>query len=865
LMVLPTVSLPGSSLSLHHPTGMRLGQQKLTFVLLIVKVRRKNDRLVVQKENVMKTRIQSVFIALLLFLSLMYQTLTVHAQGTAFTYQGRLNDGSNPASGIYDLRFAIYDAVSGGARQGNLLTNSPAAVSNGLFTVALDFGAAAFTGADRWLEIGVRTNGSADAYVGLSPRQLLTAIPYAVRAANFSGPVSDSQLSANVARLDSNLVFSGAVQFTNPGSVFSGSFAGQGGALSNLNLTLNSEGAIRAQPFVLSSSLSTGLFPQTVVAADVNGDGRVDLISVNFSSGSLSVFTNGGGGGFVLSSSPFLGGNPDGLAAADVNGDGSVDLVAANGSANTLSVLTNNGNGGFVLASTPGTGSLPRSLAVADVNGDGRLDLIVGNSGAFFVSVLTNKGGGNFAPASPVATSSGPNAVAAADINGDGLPDLIEIDSAIRFYTNNSSGGFAFASFVNAGSNPNSLAVADVNGDGRPDVVSSDSSGNTMSVFTNSGTGSFVREALLPASLFPDSVAAGDFNGDGLMDVACANGMTNTLSVFTNNGNGGFAPALSLSVGAAPVSIVAADVNGDGRHDLISANSSGNSLSVFLMDVAVFSGNGSALTGVNAQFLDGLDPTAFVRLNADQTFTGVNAFNNAANSFAGNGSGLTSLNASSLSSGTVADARLSANVALRAGGNTFTNGQVFNGQIRLDSTDGFSQSSAGNFYVDAPFIVGGRVTVLTNGNFGIGTFNPTNKLHVFGGATFTSGVGGANQAVVWIPGSASWSFTSDRNTKERIEPVDPQSVLERLARLHIAEWSYIGYDQRHIGPMAQDFHAQFPLNGDAKVLNDADLHGVALAAIQGLNQKLNEKDAEILEMKQRLAALEKIVLNQKSN
>jgi len=111
-----------------------------------------------------------------------------------------------------------------------------------------------------------------------------------------------------------------------------------------------------------------------------------------------------------------------------------------------------------------------------------------------------------------------------------------------------------------------------------------------------------------------------------------------------------------------------------------------------------------------------------------------------------------------------------------------------------------------------------------------------------GGALFTSGAGGANQSVSWSPGEASWSFTSDRNTKEGILPVDPETVLEKLAGIPIAEWNYIGYEQRHIGPMAQDFHAAFPLNESDTSLNNADLHGVALAAIQGLNRKLETRD-----------------------
>src|SRR6266567_8452823 len=83
---------------------------------------------------------------------------TAFAQGTGFTYQGRLNDGASPANGSYDLTFALFDVPSGGSALAGPLTNSATAVSNGLFTVTLDLGAN-FPGADRWLEIAVRTNG----------------------------------------------------------------------------------------------------------------------------------------------------------------------------------------------------------------------------------------------------------------------------------------------------------------------------------------------------------------------------------------------------------------------------------------------------------------------------------------------------------------------------------------------------------------------------------------------------------------------------------------------------------------------------------------------------------------------------------
>lgn len=91
------------------------------------------------------------------------------AQNTLFTYQGRLTAGAALAQGTFDLSFALFDAATDGSPVGATLTNAAVSVSNGLFTVALDFGAAAFSGAPRWLQIAARPNGPG-AFTSLSPR-----------------------------------------------------------------------------------------------------------------------------------------------------------------------------------------------------------------------------------------------------------------------------------------------------------------------------------------------------------------------------------------------------------------------------------------------------------------------------------------------------------------------------------------------------------------------------------------------------------------------------------------------------------------------------------------------------------------------
>jgi len=156
--------------------------------------------------------------------------LPVSAQDTAFNYQGRLNDNGSLANGIYDLQFTVCDALTNGNIVAEPITNSATGVTNGLFCVTLDFGNGVFTSPNRWLEVAARTNG-ATAFTTLAPRQALSAVPYALyatgagSAASYIGNITDSQLSGNIPRLNGNNVFSGVVQFDNPNNTFNGNSA----------------------------------------------------------------------------------------------------------------------------------------------------------------------------------------------------------------------------------------------------------------------------------------------------------------------------------------------------------------------------------------------------------------------------------------------------------------------------------------------------------------------------------------------------------------------------------------------------------------------------------------------------------------
>jgi hypothetical protein len=123
-------------------------------------------------------------IILLTLCSILLSGISSSAQGTALSYQGRLDNAGAPANGKFDLRFTLFDAAAGGSAVGSVVSQSALPIDNGTFGTTLDFGVNAFTGAPRWLEIAVRPSGSTDAFTTLSPRQPLLPVPYALYAVN---------------------------------------------------------------------------------------------------------------------------------------------------------------------------------------------------------------------------------------------------------------------------------------------------------------------------------------------------------------------------------------------------------------------------------------------------------------------------------------------------------------------------------------------------------------------------------------------------------------------------------------------------------------------------------------------------------
>jgi hypothetical protein len=334
---------------------------------------------------------------------------------------------------------------------------------------------------------------------------------------------------------------------------------------------------------------TTGKGPFSVATGDLNGDGSLDLATANYS-GTVSVLLNQGDGSFRpkldlrITTTTAV---DRGVTIGDVNGDGKPDLVTANySSPYTVSVFVNRGDGSFQDKVDYETGRFPSSVAIGDLNGDSKPDLITANQYGNSASVLLNKGDGSFQARRTYRTGFGAAQVAIADLNGDDKPDFAtanRLGGTVSVLLNRGDGSFQAridyrTASINSG--PESVAIGDLDGDGDPDLATANGGTNTVSVFINRGDGSFRARPYFLTKLWPRSIALGDLNRDGKRDLVVANDQSHTVSVFINKGGARFQPTIDYRTERWPVSVVVDDLDGDGKLDVATANSAANSISV---------------------------------------------------------------------------------------------------------------------------------------------------------------------------------------------------------------------------------------------------------------------------------------------
>jgi len=806
------------------------------------------------------------------------------AQGTAFSYQGQLQNNGSPANGNFDFKLQLYDTSTGGGLIAGPVTNAAVTVSNGFFTTLVDFGPGAFVGGSNWLHLAVQTNGGNN-FISLSPRQLLTPTPYALFAASasyLSGTLPAGQLPA------------GVVINNGTGVELTGSFSGNGAGLANVDAATLA-GLAAANVWQLGgNNVAGGQFigstnnqPLEMWAAgqrafrlepDTTGSGSPNVIG-----GSVGNFMNTGGviGGFI-----------GGGGATNYNGVSYPNHVAAyygsigGGYGNTIAAFANaafigGGDNNSVAGNSAviGGGEYNRIKAAADhgviaggiyntnggefgVIGGGQNDTVTTNN-ATVAGGYANKASGQY---SAVAGGSQNNA------SGE--------NSAVGGGNLNTAGG---TSATVGGGTANSAG-------GTSATVSGGTFNSANGVYGTVGGGNFNSSTLDYAT-----VAGGENNSAVALYGAVGGGYGNTAQADGSFvGGGGYDGTVQVGnyagAGGAFIGGGVANIN-NGMDSVIGggvANVNSGVDSVIVGGISNnISGIGSFIGGggydgydyrsnsiaANAATIGGgLGNT--IPAGAPYAVIGGGAGNYALAYYAAVGGGLGNVagGAWDVIGGGLGNIASGDCATMGGGNNNLASGK----NSMVPGGAGNRAKGVGSFAAgtDAYALYDGSFVWADSTGHAIDDDGPNQFVALADGGFyfFTGGLAGG---AVLASGATAWTTFCDRNGKKNFKPVDTEAVLDKLAAVPIEQWNYKwekDSDVPNIGPMAQDFIAAFYPGRNDKGITTLQFDGVELAAIQGLNRKvekqqaeLKQKETEVAELKARLEKLEQRMLKQKPN
>ena len=332
--------------------------------------------------------------------------------------------------------------------------------------------------------------------------------------------------------------------------------------------------------------------PAGLLVADVNNDGKQDVVVVSYgangaSPNTLAVFLGNGDGTVQPGVVSPAGAGASAAVVYDFNGDDKLDVAVLTG--NNVAILLGHGDGTFA-APVNYSSAQAFSMALGDLNGDGKADLVLG--GQQTLSVLMGNGNGTFQPAVNLTETFTANNIVTGDFNKDGKLDLAIIDSnggTLSILLGNGTGGFTSQYEYGGSYDPTNLMAVDLDGDGNldllvgegnPDVLTVNVYSSDIFAYFGRGDGTFIGPPLYTVGPNLTDMLMADFNGDGKLDVAVAAGQ---LWILISNGNGTYQTPIPINIPGVTVSSVAtADFNGDGKPDLVIGDFNGSGIYVLL-------------------------------------------------------------------------------------------------------------------------------------------------------------------------------------------------------------------------------------------------------------------------------------------
>ena len=806
------------------------------------------------------------------------------AQTTAFTYQGQLTVNGLPANGIHDLRFTIHDWDTGDSVVAGPLTNASVAVSNGLFTVSLDFGAGVFDGGDRWLEIGVRSNGIG-AFSTLTPRQALLPGPYALYTAQAGTAANVSPGAITTAALQDGAVTSAKIL---DGTVVNADLAPTAGIVDTKLANITSAGKVANSA---TTATSTNV-ARAIVARDNSGNFAAGVITATAFSGNGAALT-------ALNAGQLTSGTvPNARLSATVSQlgqtvesseitDGTIQAADVDPASFNTTFWRTDGNAGTV-AGTHFLGTTENQPLEIKVGGMRAVRIENNVDGGD--PGLVPDGAPNFIAGSPgnfVAVG-----VVGATISGGGSTNYDGFTRTNAVLADYGAVGGGLANRVESG------AVAGVIGGGFANDVGVNAAYGTVGGGYNNNLASGADYATIGGGIFNDIGTNADHSAilGGYDNNILAAGLASAIVGGTSNRIG--ANLRGAFIGGGTQNTIADHstnaIIGGGRLNAIGAQSlyttisggSGNTIgdSTYYATLAGGVGN-EILENATASTIGGGGGNT---IQYDTTYATISGganntiWNDATHATISGGAGNAIL--SGATHATIAGGHqnlISSSYAFAAGRRAkalhpgaFVWADSTSADFSSTTNDQFNIRASGGVRLSdtTPGISFGttqrQMLNLASTNFGIGVqslttyFRSDSRFAWYrGGSHAASGPGGGGLTLMSLDVTGLFVngvfvSLSDRHQKENFTPVDSQEILEKVAALPLARWNFKGGDTTaHLGPMAQDFHAAFGLGANDTTIATVDADGVALAAIQGLNAKVESGKTELAELRAENAAL----------